>query len=104
MRVSCNRVVGEVAYLRALSNRLIIQRSDLKYQKQYLNLQVQDFLASQNDTLSYIRGLGLSNDRSSVYAAPKRKLLRCIDVVRAVSRLRIWSRNWKRVTALVEGR
>ncbi|KAJ3108898.1 Trehalose-6-P synthase/phosphatase complex synthase subunit [Phlyctochytrium bullatum] len=64
LREQMSNLISEVIYLRALVNRLLLWRADLKYQKVYLTLKVQDLLASQKSTLKFIEEMGIDPPRT----------------------------------------
>lgn len=96
IQARCGVVIREVVFLRALVDRLGIQRADLQYQKLYLGMQVADLLASQNLTLSYMKGMGLVHSMES-NSPPGRKLMRCVNAVLAIARMRMLARKWNMV-------
>ena len=83
----CSTIVQEVMYMRGLVNRLMLWRADLKYQKLYLSLQVEDLLASHKTTLSFIHGMGVQ-EQEIENIHPRMKLKRCIQAVVAVFRMK----------------
>ena len=54
LREQCSSLVHEVYYMQALVNRLVLWRADLKYQKLYLSLKVEDLLARFASDLNLI--------------------------------------------------
>jgi hypothetical protein len=92
-------LISEVVYLRALVNRLLLWRADLKYQKLYLSLKVEDLLDNQNVTLSYINKMGLedSNQCDKEEMTPIRKMRRCVNVIIGVYRMIVTAQMWRNV-------
>ena len=83
-------LISEVLYLRALSNRLLLWRADLKYQKVYLSLKVDDLQTSQKVTLNFLRDMGVSSSTSFTEdeaLTPIRKLRRCVNTIIGVYRM-----------------
>lgn len=89
-------MTNEILYTRELLNRLSLWRADLRYQKRYLSLQVDDLLASHKATLSFIHGMGVNMDQQEK-TAPIMKLKRCILGIMAVSRMKIIAQAWKQL-------
>ncbi|KAI8929058.1 hypothetical protein BC831DRAFT_433920 [Entophlyctis helioformis] len=87
----------EVVYMRALTNRLVLWRADLKYQKLYLSLKVEDLLESHKTTLSFIHGMGVTLDRQDSMSnlTPRRKFIRCVHAVIAMQRMRVLATSWQ---------
>ncbi|KAJ3415850.1 hypothetical protein HDV05_003914 [Chytridiales sp. JEL 0842] len=80
----------EVIHLRALVNRVSIWRADLRYQKVYLSLRIDDLLASQKATFKFIEGMGLTPPPAQETAeklSPIRKLKSCVTVLISVYRM-----------------
>ncbi|KAJ3227183.1 hypothetical protein HK099_003146 [Clydaea vesicula] len=94
-KIRAGQVIQEVIYLRALVNRLALQRADLQYQKIYLSLQVADLLSSQKVTLTYIKGMGISTQSVGGDLTIRKKFIRCVNVVITITRLRRLAKNWK---------
>jgi hypothetical protein len=88
-----NALVQEVAYLRGLVNRLLAWRQDLKYQKTYLSLKVQDLLASHRATMTFIHGMGIPEEENR--QKPIAKLKRCANAVIAVYRMKSLAHAWQ---------
>ena len=75
-----------------MTSRLSQQRSDLQYQKIYLSLQLNELVASQNVTLSYLK-LTIPLAKKS----PRQKFKTACLTVLTITRLRMLSRKWKRI-------
>ncbi|KAJ3195601.1 hypothetical protein HK101_011664 [Irineochytrium annulatum] len=99
VRNQMSSLISEVIYLRALVNRLLLWRADLKYQKVYLSLKVQDLLGSQKETLAFIQDMGVKHPQAEVTEtiSPIRKLRRCANTIVAVYRMMVMARNWQDV-------
>ncbi|KAJ3093201.1 hypothetical protein HK102_000002 [Quaeritorhiza haematococci] len=96
LQEQCSLMIQEVLYERALLHRFALQRADLQFQKMYLGLKVNDLLESQKVTLTFIKGMGVSTPAPSEELSPKRKFIRCVNIVISLFRMRILSRNWHR--------
>ncbi|KAJ3333312.1 hypothetical protein HDU76_009466 [Blyttiomyces sp. JEL0837] len=99
LREQMGSLISEVVYMRALVNRLLLWRADLKYQKLYLSLKVEDLLASQKVTLSFIQGMGVNAPIMETEDAltPARKMRRCVNAVIGVFRMMLMAKNWQSV-------
>ncbi|KAJ3217077.1 E2 ubiquitin-conjugating protein mms2 [Dinochytrium kinnereticum] len=99
LREQMGTLISEVIYLRALVNRLLLWRADLKYQKTYLSLRVEDLLSSQKTTLSFIQGMGITppTTEATIPRSATTKLKRCANGIIAVYRMMVMSRNWQDV-------
>ncbi|KAJ1328491.1 hypothetical protein BSLG_010223 [Batrachochytrium salamandrivorans] len=97
LKEQCGDLVQEVVHMRAHINRLVIWRGDLKYQKLYLSLKLEDLMESQKATLAFINGMGvtLGNQDSISKTPPKTKLIRCVHAVIAVGRMKGMARRWQ---------
>ncbi|OAJ37429.1 hypothetical protein BDEG_21447 [Batrachochytrium dendrobatidis JEL423] len=97
LREQCRSLVQELVYVRALVNRLVLWRGDLRYQKLYLSFKVDDLLESQKMSLSYLHGMGVIMDKPDFTKSltPRRKLIRCINAVIAVHRIKIMAARWQ---------
>jgi hypothetical protein len=82
-------LISEIVYLRAFVNRLLLWRADLKYQKLYLSLKVDDLLSSQKVTLAFIRGMGVNAPiaETDEILKPSQKLKRCVHVIIGIYRM-----------------
>nr|KAJ3421298.1 hypothetical protein HK105_003963 [Polyrhizophydium stewartii] len=97
LKDQCGSLIQEVVYMRALVNRLLLWRADLKYQKLYLSLKVDDLLESHKTTLSFIHGMGVALDRrdSMETLSPRRKFVRCVNAVIAIQRMKMLAAGWQ---------
>jgi hypothetical protein len=82
-------LIAEVSYLKAVLNRHSIWRADLKYQKIYLTLRIDDLLSSQKTTLAFIEGMGITPPvrEPSETISPIRKFKRCVNLLVGVYRM-----------------
>jgi hypothetical protein len=102
-QAQCQSLVQEIYYLRGISNRLMIwfiafnhRRADLRFQKVYLSLQVDDLLTSNKQTLTFIHGMGVDLDEEE--KEPLRaivKVKRGINVIIAIHRMKLLAANWR---------
>lgn len=99
LRDEMRALISEVTYLRAFVNRLLLWRADLKYQKLYLSLKVEDLLSSQKVTLAFIRGMGVNAPiaNSDDVLTPVQKFKRCANVVIGVYRMMCLASSWRDV-------
>ncbi|KAI8616190.1 hypothetical protein BC830DRAFT_1119037 [Chytriomyces sp. MP71] len=98
LRTQMSSLIAEVIYLRALANRLFLWRADLKYQKVYLALRVEDLTASQKVTLNFIRDMGVDAPQNEVdgpILRPIQKFKAGVNVVIGVYRMMVMAREWK---------
>lgn len=82
-------VISDALYTRILVNKLLLWRADLKYQKVYLSLKIEDLLASQKVTLEFINNMGVTAPipEPEEKLTPIKKLKRCANVVIGVYRM-----------------
>ena len=97
LREQCGSLIREVIYMRALINRLILWRADLKYQKLYMTLKINDLQGSQKNTLTLLNGMGviLEHQDSKGNLTARRKFRRCVNAVIAVRRMALLAENWQ---------
>ncbi|KAJ3235769.1 hypothetical protein HDU81_000187 [Chytriomyces hyalinus] len=100
LRTQMSSLIAEVIYLRALANRLFLWRADLKYQKVYLSLKVDDLSASQQVTLKFLREMGVDDAPAASHSSgsalrPLQKLKSCVNVVIGVYRMMVMARDWQ---------
>ncbi|KAJ3289959.1 hypothetical protein HK104_007106 [Borealophlyctis nickersoniae] len=96
LKEQCRSLISEFLYLRALVNRLSLWRADLKYQKLYLTLKVEDLLESHKATLQYV-GVEAPGQTENVNFTPLRKWRRCTNVIISIHRMRLMAHNWQDV-------
>ncbi|KAJ3348033.1 hypothetical protein HDU83_001626 [Entophlyctis luteolus] len=98
LKSQLSSLIAEVVYLRALANRLFLWRADLKYQKVYLSLKVEDLSESQRATVKFIRGMGVDvpqRDMDGSDMKPIQKFKAGVNVVIAVYRMMVMARDWQ---------
>ncbi|KAI9208785.1 uncharacterized protein BJ171DRAFT_168076 [Polychytrium aggregatum] len=93
----CILLSQEILYLRSLVNKLLLWRADLKFQKLYLTLKIDDLMRSEKATLEYLKTIGIAqvDQDGSLPLTPRVKLRRCIYMVIAIIRMRSLAQGWQ---------
>ncbi|KAJ3105275.1 hypothetical protein HDU97_008298 [Phlyctochytrium planicorne] len=99
LREQMGSLISEVIYLRAFVNRLLLWRADLKYQKVYLSIKVDDLLSSQKSTLAFIQDMGINPPQSGapIKLSAASRFRKCANAIIAVYRMMVMARNWQDV-------
>jgi hypothetical protein len=103
-KIQCESLANEICYLRGLSSRLNLwfnyfnpRRADLRFQKVYLSLQVDDLLISHKQSLDFIYGMGVDLQEKNNTLKKVVKFKQAVYVIIAIRRMKSLAANWHSV-------
>ncbi|KAI8902432.1 hypothetical protein BC833DRAFT_373243 [Globomyces pollinis-pini] len=97
IKTQCSNLIKDVLHNRALLDKYIHWRADLKYQKKYLSLKVDDLEESAQRTLNYLKEKGIPLNTPSTLDAltPRQKWKKLINTILATKRMTKWAKSWR---------